>query len=48
MTKTFDFYWGDLNEDCQKRLAEFLGGENGNYDFFPFATLEIEAEDEEE
>lgn len=46
MTKTFEFYWNDLTEECQQRLLEFLGGENGNYDTFPFATLEIE-EDEE-
>ena len=42
MTKTFEFYWQDLTEECQKRLEEFLGEENGNYDVFPFATLEIE------
>ena len=42
MTKEFEFYWQDLTEECQKRLEEFLGGENGNYDVFPFAILEIE------
>ena len=42
--KTFEIYWGDLTEECQKRLEEFLGGENGNYDVLPLATLEIEEE----
>ena len=46
MTKEFEFYWQDLTEECQKRLEEFLGGENGNYEVFPFATLEIEEETE--
>ena len=40
-TKTFEFYWQDLTPECQERLKAFLGGENGNYDVFPFATLEI-------
>ncbi len=48
MIKTFEFYWNDLTPDCQARLFEFLGGENGNYDYFPFATLEIEDDDDEE
>ena len=47
MTKTFEFYWKDLTEECQKRLSEFLGGENGNYDYFPFAILEVEDEEED-
>ena len=47
-TKTFEFYLGDLTPECQARLIDFLGGENGNYDSFPFATLEIEDEDESE
>ena len=45
--KEFKFYWQDLTKECQQRLFEFLGGENGNYDVFPFAELEIE-EDENE
>ncbi len=48
MTKTFEFYWDDLTPECQARLFEFLGGENGNYDFFPFATLEIEDEEDDD
>ena len=45
-TKTFEFYWDDLTEECKARFAEFLGGENGNYDVIPFATLEIAIEEE--
>ena len=45
-TKVFEFYWDDLTPECQKRFAEFLGGENGNYDVIPFATLEIADEEE--
>jgi len=48
MTKTFEIYWSDLTEECQKRLYEFLGNENGNYDVFPFATLYREDEPDEE
>ena len=44
-TKTFEFFWDDLTEECQKRLYKFLGGENGNYDVIPFATLEIAVEE---
>lgn len=42
MIKTFEFYLDDLTPECQERFYEFLGGENGNYDVIPFATLEIE------
>lgn len=45
--KTFEIYWQDLSLDAQRRLYDFLGGENGNYDVFPIATLEIEDEEEE-
>jgi len=44
--KTFEFYWDDLTPECQERLQEFLGGENGNYDVMPFAVPEIEEESE--
>ena len=46
--KTMEFYFSDLTEDAQKRLVEFLGGENGNYDTFPFAVLEIEDDEEDD
>ncbi len=47
LTKTFPIYFQDLTEDCQKRLYDFLGGENGNYDVFPICTLEVEDETNE-
>jgi len=48
MMKTFEIYWDDLNKDAQRRLWDFLGGENGNYDYFPIAQLDIEDEEEDE
>ena len=39
---TFDIFWQDLTPECQERLEDFLGGENGNYDVFPLATIEKE------
>lgn len=45
--KTFEFYWTDLTEECQKRFAEFLGLEeddDGNYTYIPITTFEIEEE----
>lgn len=43
--KTFKLYWKDLTPECQARLYEFLGNENGNYDVLPLATLEVEDEE---
>ena len=43
--KEFEIYWGDLTKECQERLSEFLGGENGNYDVFPIATLQLEQDE---
>lgn len=37
---SFEIYWDDLTKECQERLFDFLGGENGNYDVFPIATIE--------
>ena len=45
--RSFEIYWQDLSPEAQRRLYDFLGGENGNYDVFPIATLEIEDEEEE-
>jgi len=39
MEKEFNIYIYDLKPEVQKKLIEFLGGENGNYDMFPLATL---------
>lgn len=46
--KEFSIYWNDLTEAAQKELYEFLGGENGNYDVFPIATLEVETDEDED
>lgn len=46
MTKTLEIYFQDLNEHAQRRLTEFLGGENGNYDVFPLAVIESEVNEE--
>ena len=48
MTKTFEIYWQDLTEECQKKLYEFLGGENGNYDVIPLAILGEEIDEDKE
>lgn len=40
--KIFEIYFQDLTPAKQQELIEFLGGENGNYDVFPIATLEVE------
>lgn len=42
--KSFEIYIQDLIPETQEKLIEFLGGENGNYDVFPLATLNIEEE----
>lgn len=39
MPKEFDIYFCDLNEKAQRKLTEFLSGDNGNYDVFPIATV---------
>lgn len=38
--RTFEIYFQDLTPDKQQELIEFLGGDNGNYDVIPLATLE--------
>lgn len=45
--KTFEIYFQDLTPAKQQELIEFLGGENGNYDVFPIATLEVEDDGED-
>lgn len=42
MSRKFEIFFDDLKPETQERLSKFLGGENGNYDAFPIATLEIE------
>ena len=43
--KTIKIYWNDLSPEKQQEIFEALGGENGNYDAFPIATLEFEETD---
>lgn len=45
--KEMEFYLQDLTPEAQERLITFLGGDNGNYDVFPFAILTIEEEEDE-
>lgn len=45
--RTFEIYFQDLTPDKQQKLFEFLGGENGNYDVIPLATLEEYDEDDD-
>ena len=44
--KTIEIYWQDLTAEKQAEIFEILGGENGNYDVFPIATLEFEDEED--
>ncbi|MBO4309056.1 MAG: hypothetical protein J5885_04410 [Clostridia bacterium] len=39
-----EIYWQDLTKEKQAELLAVLG-ENGNYDVFPIATIEIEEEE---
>lgn len=41
-----EFYLDDLTDEAQKELIGALGGDNGNYDVIPFATIEIEPDSE--
>ena len=41
---TFEIYFSDLTEQAQKEFLEVAGlqsAEDGNYDVFPIATLEL-------
>ena len=40
-----EIYWQDLIEAKQSEILRALG-ENGNYDIFPIATIEVPREDE--
>lgn len=40
-----EIYWDDLTKAKQDEIFEALGGENGNYDVFPIATLYFEEEE---
>lgn len=43
MTKTIEIYWDDLTEEKKKEIIE-EAGDNGNYDVFPIATIEVDEE----
>ena len=43
--KELKIYIQDLTKEKQKELIDLLGGENGNYDVIPLATLEFEEEE---
>ena len=42
--KVIQLFWDDLSASAKEELLEELG-ENGNYDVFPLAELEIEEEE---
>ena len=44
--KVIQLFWDDLSSSAKERLLE-LFGDNGNYDVFPLAELEIENETDE-
>lgn len=43
MRKIIEIYWDDLTDEKKKEIIETIG-DNGNYDVFPIATIEIENE----
>lgn len=40
--KQIAIYWNDLTPKKQQELLKEFGGENGNYDTMPIATIDIE------
>ena len=38
---TIEIYWNDLTREKPQELLNALG-DNGNYDVFPIATIEVE------
>ena len=43
--ESIEIYWQDLTPAKQREILQAFG-ENGNYDVFPIATLEVPEEDE--
>lgn len=43
---TIEFYWNDLTPEKQAEILRLLG-DNGNWDVFPFCTIEIQEGDED-
>ena len=46
MLKTIEIYWNDLTKEKQKEIVDIIG-DDGNYDIYPIAIVEIEDCDEE-
>lgn len=44
---TIEIYLDDLKEDKRQEVLDALG-DNGNYDIFPIATIEVDDKDVEE
>ena len=42
-----EIYFDDLTSEMQEEILQALG-DNGNYDVFPIATIEIDTEAEED
>lgn len=42
--KTIEIYWDDIVPEKQKEILEVTNGDNGNWDVFPIATIDIEGE----
>lgn len=40
--KQIEIYWQDLTKEKQEEILEVTGGDNGNWDVFPIATIDIE------
>ena len=48
MLREFEIRWSDLTKECQKRLDEFLGleeGDDNNWEFVPITSIVFEDPD---
>ena len=46
MLNIINIYWNDLTKEKQKEIVDIIG-DDGNYDIYPIAIVEIENLDEE-
>lgn len=44
---TIEFYWKDLTKEKQKEILDIFG-DDCNWDVFPFCTIEVEEDQENE
>ena len=44
----FEIFIDDLKDDIKEELIEFLGGDNGNFDFIPLAIVENDEEEDDD